>query len=57
METNESLDFGLLKTFVENNPRKNVGNIINGYFEGIFKYLKVNFEFIENAKSELGRIE
>lgn len=46
LETNESLDFGLLKTFVKNNPRKNVGNIIKGYFEGIFKYLKVNFEFI-----------
>lgn len=55
LETNESLDFGLLKTFVENNPRKNTGETIEGYFEGILKLIEANFEFIENAKTELGK--
>ncbi|MBN7813016.1 hypothetical protein J0A68_18815 [Algoriphagus sp. H41] len=55
--TNESLDFGLLKTFVENNPRNNAGDVIEGYFEGVLKYIEANFEYIENAKSELGKIK
>lgn len=56
LTTNESLDFGLLKTFVENNPRNNVGDVIEGYFEGIHKYIEANFEFIEKARIELGII-
>ncbi|MEB2774985.1 hypothetical protein SYJ56_06690 [Algoriphagus sp. D3-2-R+10] len=57
LETNESLDFGLLRTFVENNQRNNAGDTIEGYFEGVLKYIEANFEFIENAKIELGKIE
>lgn len=52
-ETNESLNFGLLKTFVENNPRNNIGDVIEGYFEGVHKYIEANFEFIKLAKDEI----
>lgn len=52
LETNESLDFGLLRTFVENNPRKNAGETIEGYFEGVLKCLEANFEYIEKASKE-----
>jgi hypothetical protein len=51
--TNESLDFGLLKTFVENNPKYTIGNTIERYFESVQKYIKANFEFIEKAKDEI----
>jgi len=57
LETNESLDFGLLKTFVENNPRKNTGETIEGYFEGILKLIEANFELIEKARIELGKVQ
>lgn len=57
LETNESLDFGLLKTFVENNPRKNAGETIERYFEGVQKLIEANFEFIEKSKTELGGVQ
>lgn len=50
--TNESLDFGLLRTFVENNPRDNAGDTIEGYFEGVLKYIDANFVFLEKAMGE-----
>lgn len=51
--TNESLDFKLLKGFVENNPKNNHGNTVANYFEIVFKYLKANSEFIEQSKREI----
>lgn len=51
--TNESLGFGLLKTFVDNNPKNNIGNTVEGYFEGVLRYIGANFEFINVVKSEV----
>lgn len=51
--TNETLEFNLLWVFLENNPEDEAGEIIEGYFEGVFKYLEANFQFIEKSKEEI----
>jgi len=53
MVTNEQLEFNLLRVFLENNPKKEAGQIIEEYFEGVFKYIEANFQFIQKSKEEI----
>lgn len=53
MITNEQLEFNLLRVFLDNNPKKDAGKIIEGYFEGVFKYIEANFQFIKRSKDEI----
>jgi hypothetical protein len=53
MVTNEQLEFNLLRVFLENNPKKDAGQIIEGYFDEVFKYIEANFQFIKKQKKKL----